>query len=131
MNIRDYINMKQAGILDGGLSAGGPGSGPHSGAGGGAVTKAPVDTTKHKLFKHLDDSPDSHHQRMVHGLTEYDIKQSSKRGYNHYALGQYLQHANEAHNELKQGQPIEKVLPNHFQDRLLTHMQKRLGVPQT
>ena len=35
------------------------------------------------------------HFKLVHAVTEYDRKQSTKRGYNPYALGQYLQRIQE------------------------------------
>jgi len=30
------------------------------------------------------------HSALVHAVTEYDRRESKKRYYNHYALGQYL-----------------------------------------
>jgi hypothetical protein len=61
------------------------------------------------------------HAKLSNVVTEYDRKQSGKRGYNPYALSMYLGAVNDACNEIETtGKPASKVLRGYFNDRLLT-----------
>ena len=64
------------------------------------------------------------HDKLVHILTQYDISQSTKPGYNRYALGQYLQALAEAEEA---SLPIAEALAEIFRGRLLVLLLK--GIP--
>lgn len=57
--------------------------------------------------------------RIVAALTEYDRRQSTRRGYNHYALGHYLGALQEAEKLVDDGQSWSDALPQVFCDRVL------------
>ena len=57
--------------------------------------------------------------KLITAVTEYDRKQSSKRGYNPHALGQYLAAIDEALGLVSKGKSIEYALSATFTDRLL------------
>lgn len=54
------------------------------------------------------------HSKLVSLLTEYDTKQSTRRGYNRYALGIYIGAAQEARACVEQGMTWEKALSRAF-----------------
>lgn len=62
--------------------------------------------------------------KLIHAATEYDRKQSTKRGYNHHALALYFEAIDEALAEHGKGTPITRALENHFNDRLLAVLQR-------
>lgn len=62
--------------------------------------------------------------KLIHAATEYDRKQSTKRGYNHHALALYFAAIDETITEYDKGTPITRALENHFNDRLLTVLQR-------
>lgn len=62
--------------------------------------------------------------RLIHAATEYDRKQSTKRGYNPFALGQYFAAIDETMSEVEKGISVQAALANHFNDRLLTALVK-------
>ena len=61
-------------------------------------------------------------------LTQWDIKQSKKRGYNPYALGIYFEAAERAANLIDDGAYVKESLAKCFNDRLLTFLEKGMGV---
>jgi hypothetical protein len=65
--------------------------------------------------------------KLLHELTEYDRKESTKRGYNRNALGIYMEALNSAMEHIDAGKDIRKVLVGHFCGRLLTKMLKAAG----
>jgi hypothetical protein len=65
--------------------------------------------------------------RLVHAVTAYDRKQSTKRGYNHYALGQYLERIEMIMDDIANGSDPRKAIVAGFSDRLLDHCLKALG----
>lgn len=63
--------------------------------------------------------------KLVNIVTEYDRKQSGKRGYNPYALPQYFAAIDRV---LDSGLPIELALKEGFCGSLLRHIARKLGV---
>lgn len=69
-------------------------------------------------------------QRLVHIVTEWDRKQSTKRFYNPHALGLYIQSINNnVIPALDAGKSLKDALEAGFEDRLLDFLKKGLGVP--
>lgn len=62
--------------------------------------------------------------KLIHAATEYDRKQSARRGYNPSALAQYFAAIDETMSAVEKGVSIDHALENHFNDRLLTVLQK-------
>jgi hypothetical protein len=65
--------------------------------------------------------------RLVHAVTAYDRKQSTKRGYNPYALGQYLERVEMIMGDIANGAEPRKAILAGFNDRLLDHCLKAVG----
>ncbi len=66
--------------------------------------------------------------RLVNILTDYDRRQSSKRGYNRYALGHYLRGVSEVAEAMQAGKPLAEALKAAFCGSLLRHVARKLGV---
>lgn len=64
---------------------------------------------------------------LVHTVTAYDMKQQGKRGYNMYALPQYLGAVERVMGEINAGTPVRKALTNNFSGRLLDRLLKSVG----
>jgi len=58
-------------------------------------------------------------QKLIHALTEYDRKQSMRRGYNPHALAIYFGALDEAENAVNRGQSWWLALTERFNDRVL------------
>lgn len=67
------------------------------------------------------------HDRLLAALTEYDRKQSTKRGYNHYALAHYMAALGRAQDAMREGCSIREALLRCFNDRLLDCCLKAVG----
>ncbi len=65
--------------------------------------------------------------KLVHAVTRYDRAQSIKRGYNHYALGIYLNRIDDVMGDIHKGVGVAKALQSGFNDRLLDHLLKAIG----
>ncbi len=65
--------------------------------------------------------------KLVHAATEYDRKQASKRSYNRYALGIYLNAIDATCKDIEQGLTVRAALLVNFNDRLLDAMLKSVG----
>ncbi len=77
---------------------------------------------------------DALHSRMAHIVTTYDIKESTKRGYNRYAIAMYLGAVQEVCAELEANPNLEtrKVIISHFNGRLCDAILRGLAFnPQT
>ena len=59
------------------------------------------------------------HTALTHAAIQYDEKQSTKRGYNRYALAQYLQRIEEVESDIAAGASVRAALLSAFNDRLL------------
>ena len=67
---------------------------------------------------------------LASAATQYDIKQSTKRGYNPYGLGLYLEAVERAVKAVEQGSDVRTALLRCFNDRLLDAMLKAVGEPK-
>lgn len=62
---------------------------------------------------------DTVRQKLVNALTDYDRKQSTKRGYNPHALALYFEALDECMSQYENGATIEHALSCRFNDRVL------------
>ncbi len=69
--------------------------------------------------------------KLIHAVTEYDRKQSTKRGYNHYALGQYFQRIDEICADIEAGADSRKAIVAGFSGRLADACLKAVGQSAT
>ena len=67
------------------------------------------------------------HSQLNHYLTQWDIKQSTKRGYNPFALGIYLERAEDLATDVAQGATISAAIDVHFNDRLAAMLHKKFA----
>ena len=65
--------------------------------------------------------------KLVHALTRYDEKESKKRGYNPYALGQYLARADLIMDDIKKGASVSEAIQAGFTGRLQAACLKAVG----
>ena len=68
------------------------------------------------------------HADLTHCLTRYDRAQQNKRGYNVYALGQYLMRGAEVVQEVESGATLGDALRNAFNGPLLAYVAKAASV---
>lgn len=70
-------------------------------------------------------------EKLVHAVTAWDIKQSTKRFYNPYGLGIMLERVDEVATWIEaegEGKTREAILAG-FNDRLLDHVLRFVGLP--
>ena len=67
--------------------------------------------------------------KLSHALIVYDTKQSTRRGYNRYAMAQYLAALDGAMTDVQAGTSIRAALVSHFCDRLLDALLRAIGEP--
>jgi hypothetical protein len=67
---------------------------------------------------------------LVHAATEHDRTQSTRRGYNHYALAQYLRRIDEVCEDIDAGMTPRQALLDGFCDRLLDKLLVAIGEPK-
>ena len=65
--------------------------------------------------------------KLSHAVTEYDRRQQGKRGYNVYALAQYLGAVNKVEDAVKSGKSLRAALVANFNGRLLDVCLKAVG----
>ena len=66
--------------------------------------------------------------KIFNALTEYDRKQSTKRGYNPYALGHYAKALKSVATDMEHGAPSLRVaVLVNFSDRLLDCVLRSVG----
>lgn len=68
---------------------------------------------------------------LVHALTEYDRKQSRKRGYNPHALGIYFQRLDDICADIDAGADVRAAIVAGFSDRLVDSCLRALKLPIT
>jgi hypothetical protein len=68
------------------------------------------------------------HDKLIHAATEYDRKESTKRGYNRYALAQYFQAIQSVDECIANGGNPREVIIGHFTGRLQDRMLKAAGL---
>ncbi len=66
---------------------------------------------------------------LVHAVTVYDRRRAGRKGYNRYALAQYLDAAERAATEVDKGFPVRAALCRAFNDRLLDACLAAVGEP--
>jgi hypothetical protein len=70
--------------------------------------------------------------KLLHAVTAYDEKQSTKKGYNMYALSQYIGAINErVIPALESGTPLRQAILKGFCGRLLDVCLKAVGEPKS
>jgi hypothetical protein len=74
---------------------------------------------------------ESEKTKLVHVVTEYDRKQEAKRGFNRYALAQYLQALDCVGNDIKAGYNLRDAFVNNFCGRLLDVLLRAVGEPKS
>lgn len=67
------------------------------------------------------------HTALVHAATQYNIKQSRGKHYNHYALAQYLMRIAEVEADIATGVTPRKALIAAFSGSLLDCLLKAIG----
>jgi hypothetical protein len=67
------------------------------------------------------------HSRLDHYLTQWDIKQSTKRGYNPFALGIYLERAERVAADVANGSTVSDAIDVHFCDRIAAMLHKKFS----
>ncbi len=70
------------------------------------------------------------HSALVHAATEYDRKESSKKGYNHYALAIYLGRIQDVDKDIAAGTSVRDALLAGFTGRLLDRLLVAVGEPK-
>ena len=65
--------------------------------------------------------------QLDHCLTQWDIRQSTKRGYNPFALGIYLERAEKLAKDVDQGATISDAIDVHFCDRIAAMLHKKFA----
>jgi hypothetical protein len=70
------------------------------------------------------------HHALVHAVTEYDRKESTKRGYNMYALAMYIGRVNDVEEDVNSGVPLRQALLRGFNGRVLDVCLKAVGEPK-
>lgn len=84
--------------------------------------------------KFIDKNPRGNpdlHSKLAHAVTDYDRKQEGKRGYNRYALSQYLRAVHETVADIDLGKAPRRALVDHFSGRLLDATLKAAGLPSS
>lgn len=71
------------------------------------------------------------HDKLIHALTDYDRKQSTKRGYNMYALSHYMEAVHNIDADLAAGADLRAALCAAFCGRLLDVCLKAVGLPKS
>ena len=59
---------------------------------------------------------------LTHALTRYDRAQSTRKGYNHYALGIYLGRVDDVLARVAHGKSVADALRANYNDRLLRQL---------
>ncbi len=63
---------------------------------------------------------------LAHAVTSYDRKQSTRRDYNHYALGQYLMRVDDVCRDIEAGANPFDAINAAFCGPLLRHVTKTI-----
>ena len=71
------------------------------------------------------------HDTLVHAVTEYDRKQSTRKGYNMWALPQYLRAIDNVEREIADGMELRPAITHNFCGRLLDVVLKSVGLSQS
>jgi hypothetical protein len=72
---------------------------------------------------------DAVHFAMVHAVTVYDRRESTRRGYNRWAFAQYLQAIDGVEGLVNEGKSIRSAICECFIGRLAAAVLKSVGEP--
>jgi hypothetical protein len=76
-----------------------------------------------------DLTPDMLHSRLASAVTQYDIKQERRRGYNKWALPQYLQAVDRTVTAVgRDGLTVERAILENFNGRLAHWLFRAIGM---
>ncbi len=67
--------------------------------------------------------------KLVSAVTEFDRKQSTRRGYNPNALGIYLERVFQIESAVDNGQELRSAVIAGFSDRIRDHILRSIGQP--
>lgn len=67
--------------------------------------------------------------KLSHAATEYDRKQSTRKGYNMYALSHYLGAVQDIEEDVDKGVELRKAIVTRTTGRLATALLKAVGLP--
>jgi len=65
--------------------------------------------------------------KLVNAVTAYDRRQSTRKGYNRFALGMYLGSVNRIAEEVDDGQSLRTAIAHNFCGRLLDVVLRSVG----
>ena len=83
-----------------------------------------------RIPDYVPNEDDNLHTRLVHALTRYDRQQETRKGYNPYALGIYMQTIKRIEYNTTQGIDLRVALCKHLSGRLLDCALKACGLPK-
>lgn len=69
------------------------------------------------------------HQKLFSAVADYDRKQSTKKGYNPYALAHYAKALQNVDRYVALGHPLRDAIVNCFRERLCDTLLKAVGLP--
>ena len=64
------------------------------------------------------------HIRLDSAVTQWDARQSKKRGYHPFALGIYLERVESVVALVRKGMPVPDAIDRNFNDRLASYLHK-------
>lgn len=70
------------------------------------------------------------HNALIHAATQYDIRQSTKPGYNAYALAQYFGRIEETERDIANGATLRAALVAAFHGPLLNALLRGVNQPK-
>jgi hypothetical protein len=70
-------------------------------------------------------------QKLIFAVSAYDRQQSTKRGYNHYALAQYFMRVDEITADIANGADVRKAITAGFSGSLADKCLKAVGLEKT
>lgn len=76
----------------------------------------------------MNEQQETIHLKLVSIVTEYDMKQASKRYHNPYALGHYLNAVRKIDTYVSQGHDLRLAIINCFVGRLCDLVLKKMGL---
>ena len=70
------------------------------------------------------------HDTLIHAVTEYDRRQSTRKGYNRCALGQYFLRIDEVEADIAAGSTPRQAIIAGFLGQLADKLLKAIGEPK-
>ena len=69
--------------------------------------------------------------KLVTAINKYDERQAKMKYYNRYALPQYLAAIQKVREEVASGKTLARALYDNYNGRLLSALEKSVGLPLT